>query len=269
MSERRDLPLTPLEIELVELGRALAFPPPSAGFATGVSNVIAERQRRSRFGARAPFGRPLRRAVLLAIALVLVVVAVAAALGFGFPGLRIIFGGPAAPSPSATTTRPPSSGQPGSAMGLGMPVPLDAVDARVGFHVLLPPDPDLGPPDAAYALGTRVALVWGPRPRLASTLEPGVGLVISEFRGDVDRGYYEKILNRNVQVTPVTVRGGRGYWIHGDPHFFYYVDPSGEPVEDTHRAVGDTLVWASDGLTFRIESGLGMDETVRIAESLR
>ena len=42
-------------------------------------------------------------------------------------------------------------------------------------------------------------------------------------------------------VTPVTVGGNPGYWISGPPHFFYYVDPSGKDVDDSHRIVGDTL----------------------------
>src|SRR4051812_20992427 len=100
MSERGSLPLTTLEAELVELGHSLAFPVPSSNFVAAVGERIRAQPRRSWFGLRPAFGRPVRRAVLIAIALLLVVVAVAAAIGFGLPRLRIIFGGPGASVPS-------------------------------------------------------------------------------------------------------------------------------------------------------------------------
>jgi hypothetical protein len=34
------------------------------------------------------------------------------------------------------------------------------------------------------------------------------------------------------------------------------------------RLVGDTLVWQRGGVLYRIESGLGLAETLRIAESI-
>jgi hypothetical protein len=276
MSERdaelTGMPLSALEVELVELGHALAFPVPSSNFAAAVGERIRARPRRSWFGVRPAFRRPMSRAVLIAIALLLVVAAVAAAIGFGLPGLRIIFGGPGAsgaPPASPAASRPSPSGAPGSAMGLGGAVPLAELDGQAGFHVLLPVDPTLGAPDAAYLMDGRVALAWGPREGFPPTLEPGVSLVISEFRGNVDQGYFEKVLGTGTTLKRVTVRGVAGYWISGDPHFFFYTDPSGHQVGDSHRVVGDTLVWASDGLTFRIESSIGMADTIRIAESLR
>ena len=53
------------------------------------------------------------------------------------------------------------------------------------------------------------------------------------------------------------------------PHFFYYVDPTNQVVDDTHRTVGDTLIWNDGEVTYRIESQLDMDDAIRIAESLR
>ena len=111
-------------------------------------------------------------------------------------------------------------------------------------------------------------LVWGDRPTLPADPSSGVGLLISEFNGTVDDGYYTKSLDSNAVVTPVKVGDARGYWIAG-PHFFYYVNPSGQVVDDTHRAVGNTLIWNDGEVTYRIESGLDMEEAIRIAESLR
>ena len=67
----------------------------------------------------------------------------------------------------------------------------------------------------------------------------------------------------------MTVNGGRGFWISGPQHFFYYVDPSGAIVEDSRRSVGDTLIWTDGDVTYRLESRLGMEEAIRLAESLR
>ena len=67
----------------------------------------------------------------------------------------------------------------------------------------------------------------------------------------------------------MTVDGSQGWWISGAPHFFYYIDPEGNAVEDTHRQVGDTLIWSTGDVTYRLESSLGMEAAISLAESLR
>jgi hypothetical protein len=263
----------PLERELVQLGRRLSYPTASARFAERVTSAVrasSARPRSSWLGQPAwIFGRPIRRALLLAVALLLVVAAVAAAIGFGLPGVRITFGGPSA-SPVVVPTRSPEpSALPGSTLGLGLPIDVADAQAHVDFDVLLPDDPRFGQPDAAYLLNGRLALVWGARSGLPDTVEPGVSLVISEFRGVMDPGYFEKVLNVRTTVTGVTVRGVEGYWITGDPHFFFYVDPSGTPVDDTHRLVGDTLLWSDGTVTYRVESSLGREATITLANAMR
>ena len=57
-------------------------------------------------------------------------------------------------------------------------------------------------------------------------------------------------------MTPVTVNDGRGYWIDGPAHFFYYRDPTGQFVDETAREVGDTLIWNDGEITYRLESQL-------------
>lgn len=262
-----------VELELLELGRQLNYPAASAAFADGVTRRLSARRPAGRVPwLRQPtwlFGRPVRRAVLLAVALLLVLAAVAAAIGLGLPGLRITFGGPGA-TPIALPSRTPApSASPGAAMGLGLPITVADAVRGGDFPVLLPADARFGQPDAAYRLNGRLALVWGPRAGVPDTREPGVSLVISEFAGRLDPGYFEKVINTGTTLTNVTVRGARGYWISGDPHFFFYVDPSGQPVDDTHRAVGDTLLWTADGVTYRIESSLGRDATIALANAMR
>jgi hypothetical protein len=262
-----------LERDLVELGRSLAYPQPSPAFASRVTASVRATGTRPRRGwfdrPIAGFRRPARRAVLLAVVLLLVLAAVATAIGLGLPGLRITFGGPGATPIAIPSRTPVPSASPGGAMGLGLPIAVADAERRVRFHVLLPDDPRFGRPDAAYLLNGRLALVWGPRAGVPDTIEPGVSLVISEFEGSLDRGYFDKLLNTGTVLTHVSVNGSPGFWISGDPHFFFYVDPSGQPVDDTHRAVGDTLLWTAGGVTYRIESSIGMAGTIALAESMR
>jgi hypothetical protein len=283
MSEPRPLAAfddATLDLALRELAPSIAWPAPVSGPSDVASRV---RQRLVAVGATGPAARsgpldwlrarPVRRGLLVAIALLLVLAAVAGAVGLGVPGIRIIFGGPtpsfASPTAPAASPKAGASNPLGIGLGLGTAVSLEDAERIGGFDLTLPTDPQIGPPDQAYVFVNRVALVWSERPGLPADADSGVALVLNEFLGSVDRGYYEKALESETKVTPVTVDGHPGYWISGQPHFFYYVDPSGRPVDDSHRMVGDTLIWSDGDVTFRIESQLGMDEAIRLAESLR
>jgi len=231
-------------------------------------------------GVGAASARPARRGLVLALVALLVLAAVAGAVGLGLPGLRIIFGNLASPSsissPSSTASPAPSGPAPsatiqplGGSLGLGDALPFADVEREAGFDILLPTEPPIGPPDVSYLNGHRVALVWASRPELPATNTLGIGLVLNEFRGTVDQGYYQKALGGQTTVTPVTVGGTRGYWITGSPHFIFYIDPQGQVVTDESRVVGDVLVWASADVTYRLETSLDMAAAIKLAESLR
>ncbi|HEY7131700.1 MAG TPA: hypothetical protein VH440_05580 [Candidatus Limnocylindrales bacterium] len=292
-----------LALALRQLGGAIVVSPVSLG-ADGLdparrarlrieaAGKLPRRRLRDRLGLgrRAPAGRPLRRGLLLAVALVLALAAVAGAIGFGLPGLRIVFGPGSTPSPSLSpapsiptgspsaspaiapspTPTPTTSGPPGSNLGFGEPVTLDDARARAGFPILLPADDRLGPPDAVWIdEHGRVSLVWLARPGIPASEESGLGVVVSEFPGHIEEGYFQKLLDAGSTIQPVTVRGERGYWIAGRPHEFVYVNPSNDPTFDDRRLVGDTLAWSDGDVTYRVESALGLDEAVRIADGLR
>jgi hypothetical protein len=302
----RALPDDELAQALRELATSVAFPPPSVATAGAVDTATAVRRRieelpprlsiwqRLRWaagtsgarageaaGARSRLGgRPIRRGLVLALAALLILAAVAGAVGLGLPGLRIIFGEPPSPQPTAGGTLPgqttASGATPsatlaplGGSLALGDAVSFAEAQRQAGFDVVLPTDPDLGPPDASYLNGQRVGLIWATRPGLPDTESPGVGLVISEFRGTVDERYFEKILGPDTTLTRVTVGGSPGYWISGAPHFFFYIDPKGQAVNDDHPTVGDVLLWTNGDVTYRLETSLGMAAAIRLAESLR
>jgi hypothetical protein len=279
MSDRRDLLGGGLEAELLDLGRSLAFPAPAADFAPRVMQRIARRPATRPWwrGQSLVFGRPVRRALLVAIALLLVLAAVAGAVGLGLPGLRIIFGIPAgaSPTPSASQGAPgpsASDGGPGDSLGLGQRIALEQLDQAAGFHVGRPGDPVVGSPDAAYVDALRanqVSLVWATRPGLPATLEPGVGLLLTQYDGRLDNGFLTKALGTGTTVEPVRVNGREGYWVSGEPHFFFYTARNGQFVDDSRRWVGDALLWSDGIYTYRLETSLGREAAIRIAESLR
>jgi hypothetical protein len=266
-----------LETALRDLAPVLAYPADVDVAALVRQRIVAARPASQPGGILGWIGRrPVRRSLLVAVAALLILAAVAGAVGLGVPGIRVFFGGPtpppatpAAPSATVPSARPAPSRPLGVQMGLGVRLPLDEVARLDGIDLLLPPDPSIGPPDASYTLGNRAALVWSARPGLPADPGTGVALLLSEFHGTVDQGYYAKAIGDGTTLTPVTVSGHPGYWISGTPHFFYYVDPTGNVVDDSHRVVGDTLIWSTGDTTYRLESMLPMDEAIRLAESLR
>jgi hypothetical protein len=250
--------------------------------ATRVRARVASRERRPRRWWTSG-GRPLRRGLVLALLALLGLAIVAGAVGLGLPGLRITLGEPPAsvlPSPTVTSnptgSRPPSPSPTlppiaGMRLLLGRQVALDDVEPETGVPVRLPKDERLGPPDSVWidpAKGDQVAYVWKPSGDLPETLEAGVGLVLMRFDGRNEDEFYDKAIHSGTTLERVKVAGHDGYWISGDPHFFFYTDANGQFVEDSRRWVGDALIWNDGTATYRIESSLGRDATIAIAESM-
>jgi hypothetical protein len=265
-----------------------AAPMTAAGAAAGPD--IATRVRvRLASGERAnprpwwrSIGGPWRRSLVLAIVALLALALVAGAAGLGLPGLRFIFGDPPAsalPSASATTSpgasavpTPTIPAVPGMRLDLGRQVSLDEVEALTGVPVRLPGDARLGPPDAVWIDSDKagqVAYVWATDANLPETSERGVGLVLMRFPGRTDEEFYQKVIGSGTRLTMVEVDGHDGWWIDGEMHFFFYERPgAGGYVDDGRRWVGDALVWNDGETTYRIESALGREETIALAESI-
>ncbi|MBA2720804.1 MAG: hypothetical protein H0U52_16420 [Chloroflexi bacterium] len=304
MTDRRALgPLSDDELvaALTELGDELAMPPRARA---GDDPALRARQR-IEVGQRGPSAhpgswaalrrRPLRRSLVLALVALLALAAVAAAIGFGVPGIRIVFAPQASADPSGGATasasarptarpvadpsssvrptvpvRPPASGGLlGSGLGLGTPFAVADASTVAGLQIRLPPDPPYGAPAAAWSLDGRVSLVWPASDALPTLREPGIGLILAQFRASINPGFFEKILQPGTEINAVVVDGEVGWWISGAPHDLIFIDPSGEPVFDSHRIVGDTLIWARRGVTYRLESDLDRAAATALAVSLR
>jgi hypothetical protein len=260
-----------LEAALRAFGESVAWPEAPADLAAMVRARI-ESTPRTAEPARSRWNwRPARRALVAAVLILLVLAALAGAAGLGLPGLRLILGpAPVSPPPSLAPSASPAEGPAGSRLGLGEQVPLDDLDAQAGFAVAWPSDPALGPPDAAYidkTLGGQVALVWRSRAGLPDTLEPGVGMIVTAFRGTADSGFFSKALGSGTTVKSVLVDGDRAFWLSGDPHLLFYEGPEGF-VHDPRRWIGDGLLWTRGPITYRLEAALGQAEAIRLAESM-
>ena len=206
---------------------------------------------------RLPERRPWRwtfaRSLVFA-ALALALLAAAAVLII--PGLRIT----TVPSlPTASVPADPLA----TRLALGERVPLQTVTAAVPSA--------LGEPDEVYSsrAGEVISTVYAARDGLPAPDDTGIGLLVQRIHGSLDRERIEKlVLEFGVTVTPVEVAGVYGFWIEGPPHLVRYSGPAGQERSEMTRLAGDTLVWQRDDVLYRIESGLGLDATRRIAESI-
>jgi hypothetical protein len=193
-----------------------------------------------------------RALVLAALAAMLL----AAAAVLLLPGLRIT------PVQTIPTASVPADAL-ATRLALGERVPLETVEAGLPSA--------LGDPDEAYSSrsGEVISLVYASGAELPELADTGIGLLVQQINGSLDRERIEKlVVEFGVTVTPVEVGRVAGFWIEGPPHLIRYTGPAGEERSEMTRLVGDTLVWQRGDVLHRIESGLGLERTLRIAESI-
>jgi hypothetical protein len=247
--------MTELERALVGLGTQLDLP--------GAPDVTAAVLRRiSEAPARRRF--PARRALVLAVVVLAVAIGAVMAVPpartavlelFGLRGatVRRVDTLPAVPRTSAT------------ALELGKPVSSASLD---GFLV----PAALGTPDAVYRSsaipGGKVSLVYRPGPDVPRSLYTGVGILVTEFRGDLDPVYIEKFVGSGTGVEQLEVDGSPALWIEGEPHLVLFTTPGGSRREDLIRLAGNTLLVQRGDILVRIEGEIDRERAVAIAESL-
>jgi hypothetical protein len=183
----------------------------------------------------------------------------AVASWLGLPGIRI-----------STSTKQPAP-VPGSGLRLGRRATLAQAGQRLGTQVILPSAPGLGAPDGVFVEPAHpiVWLSYRPTPALPSIAGHNVGLLITEIRARaLDEFFYKKLLGNGTEVKPLMVNGGRGFWIHGQPHVIQYRFPFGVRQE-LGRTSGNSLIWVQGGITYRIELQSGLTKALQIAESMR
>ena|SRR5205809_3378637 len=252
-----------LDATLVDIGRRLRYPAASS-VASRVRALIARpRTLRERWSL------PAFAPAFATLAILLIAIAIAS------PGVRAaareflhLRGIDIFPVPSVATVAP------SAAVAIpGERVSLDEARRRVHFTVRQPATPELGSPDAVVLDTTgaaeRVTLVYGARAGFPPTQLQGVSALLVEFRGSVDATFFGKSIGPGTTLEEVTVNGGRGFWLAGAPHFFFYRDASGAILQETLRLAGNTLIWEQDGVTFRLEAEISRDQALRIASTVR
>ena len=237
-----------LDVALADLATAVAFPP-TPDVRPAVAGRLAAPRRR-------PWHAPLPRALAVALVALALLAAVAAAAVLGVPGLRLTF------VQSLPTASVPT-GPLGTRLALGASVPVEEAAG-------LAPEA-LGPPDEAYIIGNDevVSLVYAADDGLPELDGTGVGLLVQAIEGSIERESVDKlVVDVGARVMEIRVGSAPGYWISGPPHLLRYLGPNGDVRAEATRLVGDTLVWERDGTLYRIESGLPLAETLRIAETI-
>lgn len=259
-----------LRRRLVDLGDRVAFPP-TPTLAPGVRRRIAldapsmPPRGWRRFGS----GRVV---VPLAAGLLMVLVLLAALLlplgatiadRLGVPGIGIVF------LDETPTVEP---GPVGGGLRLGRPIGLAKAQVEVDFVVRLPTAGPLGEPDDVYlaerAAEGMVSFVYRPRQGLPESSVPGIGALLTQFRGRIDEPLAYKGVSPGGVVEAVAVGDGAGYWIEGEAHLFLYREPEGEIRYEEYRLAGNVLLWEADGLTLRLESALEREAAIAIGASL-
>jgi hypothetical protein len=219
--------------------------------------------------ARGPLLGGLRRSLALALVLALVLVAVAAA---AIPAVRDavleVLGLQGATVERVATLPTPPPERP---LELGRRTTLPAARERLAFEPLLPAE--LGEPDGVYirrrVAGGELSLAYQPRPGLARARSTRLGLLVSEFRGDLDPNYVSKIVGPAAVAQSLVVDGGRAAWVEGAPHFFFYRAPDGRVIESELRLAQNVLLLERGDLLVRLEGAFSRERAIRLARSLR
>ena len=170
-------------------------------------------------------------------------------------------------------TRVPSprpSLSPATPLDLGSLTTLEEAQRAVKFTIVVPPE--LGTPDGVYVAsgppGGEVALAYKPRPGIPVVRETGLGVLVTEFRGDLVPQYITKEVGPGTTLEETSVNGDPGWWIAGQPHTIVIRTGPSDSQPETLRLASNTLVWGHGGVTYRIESGLSKADAMRLAVGL-
>jgi hypothetical protein len=142
---------------------------------------------------------------------------------------------------------------------LGDRVSLMEARRRAGFQLRELQEP----PDRVYlgARGTVWFLYGEPDSvRLLVAQTPGLG---------VDELFLKKLVGGDTGAERVSVDDSQAFFLSGEPHLVMLLDERGEVVSESTRLARNVLLWAKDGVAFRLEGDFSKEHAVDLAESLR
>ena len=236
---------------LVEAGRRLELPVTPSLAPAVTSRLLADRAAGSRPLLARRFTWTPRQAVLVATLLVIALLAIAAGARFAIGAAEIRV----QPGPVAGPPLEPAS--------LGDPEALEGIEGAVGFDLAVP---DGRPPDVAYVSeadeGTTAVLAWRADER--SPRLPGTpwGLILLETA--VQDDILVKRVNAFEDTDEITLDGRRAFWVHA-PHELLVITEDGD---ERFLVRGNVLIWEVEGVTYRLETPLGLEEALALARSV-
>lgn len=137
---------------------------------------------------------------------------------------------------------------------------LAEAQQTVDYSLLLPSYPsDLGPPDRVFvqdADGDITILVWIDPQRPAE--------VLMSLHFIPPGSWAVKKVNPTL-IEETTVNGQRAIWAIGP----YPLRFSNGDLDFTRLVDGHVLIWAQGEMTYRLETDLGLEEALKVAESLK
>jgi hypothetical protein len=242
------------ESMIADLADSVVWPVDSTSVEQSVLDNLVDRQ------VRPERRRKLTYALVAIILISLIVYVVpparqAVANLFGAAGIQITFG---------DTPFDEAVGD----LGLGAEVAISDID-DAGFEVLAPVGSDPGPPDGVFVgENGEVNMVWEARSHLPAAGGTRIGLLLTqrEERSGTYQGV--KTVSPETDVEAVLVNGAQGFWIEGALHTLVLVDETGVETEETRRLAANVLLWAREGVSYRLETTGNLASALAIAESL-
>jgi hypothetical protein len=155
-------------------------------------------------------------------------------------------------------------------LDLGTRTTLDDAADQLGFASLVPAE--LGEPDGVYVRrvlpGGELSLAYRAREGLPRAGTTRLGLLVTEFRGDLSPEYLGKVVGQSTTSERLTIDGRRAIWLEGAPHLFFYRAPDGRYVDTELRLAQNVLLIQHDRLLIRLEGAFGRAQALELARSL-
>ena len=263
--------MSELESRLTQLGQELDWPA-TPDLAPAVTLRIREApaapaRRRSLRALLPPAG--FRRSLAIAVVALLVL---AGGVLAAVPSVRdsvLDFFGLQGATVERRQELPPAP--PPGPLKLGQRTTLDEARGSLRFEPVVPEA--AGPPDGVYVAkgppGGLLSLAYRARAGLPEAKSTGLGLLVTEFRGDLAPEYAGKIAGQATKVERLTVDGHRAIWLEGPPHFFFYRAPN-QPFQEERLRIAQNVLLLEDGrLLVRLEGAFDRERAVELARSLR
>lgn len=216
--------------------------------------------------------RPVAVVVLAILAALIVALALptsrsAIAEFFGIEGIRIEFGQDAMQDLPGTPTSI------GGSLLLGERSTLEAAMDAAPFDIVVPGDATIGEPEETYlnqrSEVTVVGMLWKTNDELPEIGSTGVGMLLLEIESEDDAVILMKKAVSSSAFETADVGDAFGFWIE---NAVLTVEPVEglmlDLLEPSQRRSGNVLIWSDGETTYRLETQLPQEDTVRIAESL-